>query len=135
MTAAAAYAESLQIWRDLGDSWWSASPLAGAAALACALDRFALAAHLLGAAARLRETSGTETQPHERARDEATVTAARLGLGDEAYAKEFAIGQRLSPDEAIAKALEIAKVFGDDLAALGATDGPAGSERSESSTH
>jgi hypothetical protein len=109
-TAADAYAESLAIWRDLGESWWSASPLTGVAGLACALGRHEQAARLLGAAARLWEVSGGAAAPHERVREEIAAAAARSALGDAVFASERASGSQMSTEGAIEEALHITEV-------------------------
>ena len=96
--AARDYAESARLFRAVGDTWYIGSPLAGLAAIAVVRGHSETAAHLLGAAAALRETSGTTGRPTEQTRDEQTVVAARVALGEERYAQALAAGWTLPID-------------------------------------
>jgi hypothetical protein len=99
------YAESTCLFRDVGDTWYIASPLAGLAAIAVAHGQPEVAARLLGAAAALRESSGSAAWATEQERDEHTVSAVRVTLGEESYASAFAEGRKLPLEQAMAEAI------------------------------
>jgi hypothetical protein len=63
------------------------------------------AARLLGAAAAAREATGALLPPVEQPDHDATVQAARVALGEAAFATAWAAGQALTLDEAVAEAL------------------------------
>jgi hypothetical protein len=104
--AARHYRESVQRFHDVDDRWFIASPLAGLAAIA-APDRPDASARLLGAAAALREASGSTSQANEQKRDEHTAALARAALGDEAFAQAVAVGWELPLGQAVEEAMAI----------------------------
>ena len=65
------------------------------------------AVRLLGAAAALRQAIGAPRSPLERPDYEATVQAAQAALGAAAFAEAWAAGQALTPEQAMAEALEV----------------------------
>jgi non-specific serine/threonine protein kinase len=80
--ATALYEESLALHTTLGDQHGMAECYEGLAEVAVAQQHLERAARLCGAAATLRITTGAALVPHERARIERIVAAARTGLGD-----------------------------------------------------
>jgi DNA-binding NarL/FixJ family response regulator len=63
---------------------------------------------LLGAAAGIRERSGSTIWPAERKRLEHAVAATRATLGEESFAREAAVGRALSLTEVVAQATAVA---------------------------
>ncbi|HEX5505153.1 MAG TPA: tetratricopeptide repeat protein, partial [Thermomicrobiales bacterium] len=108
--AAGLYRESLAQSGRLGDRRAVAEGLErlARAELAGAGDPGELrrAARLLGAAATLRDRLDAPRAPVHQADHERAVAAARGALGDAAFAAAWAAGERLTPDEALAAALE-----------------------------
>jgi hypothetical protein len=100
-------AESLRLWRDLARLDHVAVAMAGLAEVAAVQGRPRRAARLLGAVETLRATTPAASRmlsvlaPTERA-----VRAARDAMGEEAFAAARAEGAALSPEQAIAEALE-----------------------------
>jgi hypothetical protein len=80
--------------------------LEGLAGVAGAEGQPARAASLFAAAQTLRDAIGAPPSPHEAARLKRRVTAARGGLGEEAFAAIWAEGQALPLEAAIAVALQ-----------------------------
>jgi hypothetical protein len=103
--AARQYAESARLFREVGDTWYIASPLAGLAAIAVSQGNPETAARLLGAAMVLREASGSTVWTTERERDEQTVALARAALGEERYGEALAAGQSLPLERAVEEAI------------------------------
>jgi hypothetical protein len=97
----------LAIARRIGDTTALDYCLVGlAGALTLAVES-AAAARLFGAAEALRERSGNAIEiGARRALYEQHVALARASLGAEALAAAWAAGRALTPDEAIAEALE-----------------------------
>ena len=106
--AARNYAESTRLFREVGDTWYIASPLAGLAAIAVENGRPEVAVRLLGAAAALREASGSTIWATERERDEQTIARAGAALGEEGYAQALEAGRNLPLAEAVDEAAAIA---------------------------
>jgi non-specific serine/threonine protein kinase len=97
-------AESLRLWRDLGRPDGVALAMSGLAEVAAVRGQPRRSARLLGAVETLRATAPAASRllaPTERA-----VTAARDVMGAEAFAEAQAEGAALSPEQAIAEALE-----------------------------
>src|SRR5207248_3189070 len=83
-----------------------AQALAVVAEMVATEGAFVQAARLLGAAFTLQEHLAATLDADERADLDATLAAARAALGDEAFARAWAAGQALSPEQAITCALE-----------------------------
>ena len=81
----------------LGNHARIADGLEAVAGIAVADASPAEAARLLGAAAALRDSIGTVRQPDHDRWFEAAASAARLALGDDAFARELAAGRGLEP--------------------------------------
>jgi len=64
------------------------------------------AAVLLGAAETLRGGTGIPLRPSARAVHDPTVAAARSGLGDDGFAAAWAEGRAMTPEQAVAYALD-----------------------------
>lgn len=97
--------EALALYHDLGDPRRCAVGLEGLAGSAGMAGLGERAARLLGAAAAIREALGTPIATHEQAEVEQTTADTRAALGEERWAAEFALGQDLPLEEAIAEAL------------------------------
>ncbi|MFC4535924.1 BTAD domain-containing putative transcriptional regulator [Sphaerisporangium dianthi] len=99
-TALARHSEAFAVALDLdtsGDVALALSGLAGACALA---GRHGDAARLLGAAAAVREAAGIVLTPAEEGDTHRTIGAARAALGEDAFARLFAHGRALRPEQA-----------------------------------
>ncbi|WP_459737958.1 AfsR/SARP family transcriptional regulator [Streptomyces sp. E-15] len=105
--AAAHHLRGLEVARALGEPRalaLSLEGLAGAAALRDTGPAAGCAALLLGAADAARRSVGAPLPPAERADVDRITRAARTALGDAAFARSFAHGGRLTPDEALREA-------------------------------
>jgi non-specific serine/threonine protein kinase len=97
--------DSLRLFHELADtpcSWNGLVLLAHAATLE---GRCTRAAHLLGAAETQQRASGLEPLRMTREVHDDTVTAARSGLGEDAFAAAWEEGRAMTLDEAVAYAL------------------------------
>ena len=92
--AVASYRENLTIWRDLGQPLGMAASLEGLAVAAQAWDRPIQAAQLFGAAAGLREASGSSVgwQTDDPAGRERALEHTHRQLGDGSFAEAWAEG-------------------------------------------
>jgi tetratricopeptide (TPR) repeat protein len=104
--AAALLEEGLVRWRELGHKRSFADGLEAFAGLAGAQRRPRRAARLLGAAAGLRDALGLPLPPAERPRYERHEAAARAAPGDEVFVRTRAEGKAMTPEQAVAYALE-----------------------------
>jgi non-specific serine/threonine protein kinase len=98
--------ESQRLFHDLADvpcSWNGLALLAYATSLAGCHAR---AARLLGAAEVQQRASGMALLISARAVHDETVTAARVGLGGDAFAAAWAEGRAMTLEQAVAYALE-----------------------------
>ena len=93
--------EALLLHRELGDRLGISQDLEGLAAMRAALGRPEAAVRLWAAAERLREEIGAPPEDAERARYEPLVAKARAALGEEAFAKVWAEGRKLTPERAL----------------------------------
>jgi DNA-binding CsgD family transcriptional regulator len=99
------YAESLELWRELGDRWGIARALDGFATLAAAQSQHERALRLGGAAAALRTSLGAPLPTREQGPLERRLAPARLALGEQAAATTWEEGQQLPLEQVIASAL------------------------------
>jgi predicted ATPase/class 3 adenylate cyclase len=97
--------ESLALSRELGFKLGIALCLEELAGSTGAQGQPERAAHLYGAAEALRQVIGSPILPSERADYDRSVAAVRAGLGEEAFAKAWAEGRRMSTEEAIQLAM------------------------------
>ena len=107
--AHALYTESLTILRELGDKVDIAYSLEAFARLAVSNGQPERAAMLLGAGAALRASINSPLPPNERDDYECHLRAARRSVGEAAFDEALLVGQAMTPQQAIAYALEEAK--------------------------
>jgi predicted ATPase/DNA-binding SARP family transcriptional activator len=91
--------QSLELHRELGDQWRTASVLEDLAALALASDTPVRAVRLLAAARATRDAIGTVVAPCEGAQHAGTLAGARAALGDDAFDTAWRQGLLASIDE------------------------------------
>jgi predicted ATPase/class 3 adenylate cyclase len=103
--AAALYANTLSRWQEYGERPALLHELECLAFIAVAQSHDQRAARLLGAAESLRAAYALPMTAFERAEYEAHVAQLRTQMGETELAKEWAGGQALSLDEAVAYAL------------------------------
>jgi predicted ATPase len=97
---------ALVLFRDLGDRAGMAWCLAGLAGVTVVNEDPERAAWLYGAAEGLRQAIGARQAPAARATRERLMAAAREQLGDVAFDAEWAEGQAMTLEQAIAYALD-----------------------------
>jgi len=97
------YEEALAILQELGIQWFIASCLDGLAEVAVAQGQPEWAAHLLSAAALLREALGVSPPPYNLANYERTVATTRAQLGEERFAAAWAEGREMTLEQVLAK--------------------------------
>jgi len=93
--------ESLSLFEELSDGRGLAECLSGIAQVAAAQARYEQAAHLLGAVAAQRESLGMTLSPTEQAAEERAIEVGRAALGEKTFAKAFAAGQGMTPEQAL----------------------------------
>jgi DNA-binding CsgD family transcriptional regulator len=96
------YEESLTISGELGEKWVIAMGLVGLGEVVAAQRQLAWAAQLWGAADTLRDAIGVPIPPVELADYERTLSAARVHLGERAFAAAWAQGRTMTPGQALA---------------------------------
>lgn len=104
--AAALHREALALSGGLGDPRSAVDALEGLAHAEAGTDA-ALAAHLLGAAAALRDRLGTPRPPSRRTDHQRAVAATRAALGDADYVSTYAEGEVLTFEQALAVARHV----------------------------
>ncbi len=120
--AAARFAASLPLWRQLGTQEPLAVWLAGVATLAATCGAPERAARLFGAAEGLRGLLGHAFGLPERAAFDRAAGGTRVALGDAGFAAAWAAGQALP----LAQALDEASAFLASVAAPAPPPGPPG---------
>src|SRR5437763_12508447 len=100
--AQALYEESLVLSGELGEKWLIASCLVGLGEVVAAQHKLAWAAQLWGAADALRDALGVPIPPVELADYERSLSAARVHLGERAFAAAWAQGRAMTPQQALA---------------------------------
>ena len=98
--------ESLVLQREAKNAWGVTVALDGLAWLAGAQGRVRRAARLLAAAQAMRGQIGVAAWHHWSADRESPAAAVRAQLGEAAFEAEWAAGQAMSPEQAIAYALD-----------------------------
>jgi predicted ATPase/serine/threonine protein kinase/DNA-binding CsgD family transcriptional regulator len=96
------YEESLALSSTLGEKWVIAAGLLGLGEVIAAQRQGAWAAQLWGAAEALRDATGIPIPPVELADYERAVSAARVHLGEKAFAAAWAQGRSMTPEQALA---------------------------------
>ncbi len=100
------YARALTILAEMGHLWSARHVLESFGQLAAAEQQFERAARLFGAAEHLGETLGNPLVPTERVEHERAEATVRAALGEPAFAVARAAGRTMTPEQAIAYALE-----------------------------
>src|ERR1700730_10505814 len=95
------YMESFQIIQRIQYKELIPSCLEGLAAVAAELGELVRAAHLWGAAETLREAIGPPIPPVYRPGYERAVTKARAQAGNEVFARAWAEGRTMTPEQAL----------------------------------
>ena len=96
------YEESLAISGELGEKWVIAACLVGLGEVVAAQRQLAWAAQLWGAADSLRDALGVPIPPVELADYERSLSAARVHLGERAFAAAWAQGRAMTLEQALA---------------------------------
>jgi predicted ATPase/DNA-binding CsgD family transcriptional regulator len=100
VSARALYEESLVLAREMGSKLNIVDCLEGLAVVVATQGEPAWAAQLWGAAKTFREAMSTPIPPVYRTEYERSVTAARTQLGEKAFAKAWAEGRTMTPEQA-----------------------------------
>jgi len=103
------FTEALALFRDLGYRSGVSWCLAGLAGVAAVDEEPECAARLWGAAEALRQAIRAREAPASRATRERLITLARAQLGEAAFNAEWAKGQAMTVEQAIAEALRAYK--------------------------
>ncbi|HET8853406.1 MAG TPA: tetratricopeptide repeat protein, partial [Ktedonobacteraceae bacterium] len=96
------YEESLVLSGELGEKWVIAACLLGLGEVVAAQRQLAWAAQLWGAADALRDAISVSVPPIELADYERSLSAARVHLGERAFAAAWAQGRSMTPQQALA---------------------------------
>jgi tetratricopeptide (TPR) repeat protein len=99
-------AESVRLYRDLGDLGGIAIELCRCADITALMGRSDVAVRLLGSSEALREEIGLSMRPWLDAEIQRTLTRVRGELDESTFALEWDRGRRLTPNAAILLALE-----------------------------
>jgi hypothetical protein len=109
LRALAAVRESISLFHWEGDLYRTAQGVAVVARVAQDTGHFERAAHLLGAVAALRRDFPAEflwVEPVLHAEYERCLPLTRAAMGEAAFAAAYAEGQHMTPEQAVAYALE-----------------------------
>jgi len=101
-TARSRYEEGLTLLRTFSHPWLIAHSLAGLAEVVAAQGQLAWAARLWGAAQSQLQSIGAVLLPLMRPNDERSVVAARIKLGEQAFASAWAEGRTMSLEQILA---------------------------------
>ena len=99
--ACTCYVEALTTLRELGAKWYIVACLDGLAGVAVAQGQPEWAAHVLAAAALLREALGVSPPPILLANYERTVATTRAQLGEERFAAAWAEGRKMTLEQVL----------------------------------
>ncbi|MFL5701739.1 MAG: response regulator transcription factor, partial [Ktedonobacteraceae bacterium] len=100
--AYAHYEESLAISGELGEKWVIAACLVGLGEVVAAQRQLVWAMQLWGAAEAIRDAIGVPIPPVELADYERSLSAARVHLGERAFAAAWSQGRSMTPQQALA---------------------------------
>jgi predicted ATPase len=103
--AVALAAESLGLFRQLGDTWAAAACVAVLGGVAASAGHAARAVRLLGAAVTFTDAMGAPFFPEDRREHDGYLVTARASLDEARFATAWAEGRRLTLEEAITEAL------------------------------
>ena len=101
-TARMLYEESLAISGELGEQWVIARSLVGVGEVVAAQHKLNWAAQLWGTADALRDALGVPIPPVELADYERSLSAARVHLGERAFAAAWAQGRAMTLQQVLA---------------------------------
>jgi predicted ATPase/DNA-binding CsgD family transcriptional regulator len=104
--AAARYAESLDLWQELGTKEGVVDVLAAVAELVATIHP-ERATRLLAAVEALSDAIGYIMPPVEQGRFDRAAASLRATWGEAAFAGEWAVGQALAPEQAVAEAAAV----------------------------
>lgn len=107
-TARRLHEESCAISSTLGEQWMIAACLVELGEVIAAQQQFTWAAQLWGTSEALRESLSVPILPVERADYEDAVSAARIHLGERAFAAAWAQGRTRTPEQVLASQGEVA---------------------------
>jgi DNA-binding NarL/FixJ family response regulator len=96
------YEESLVLSEELGEQWVIAASMLGLGEVVVAQQKLAWAAQLWGAAEAIRDAIGVPIPPVELADYERSLSAARVHLGERAFAAAWSQGRSMTPEQALA---------------------------------
>ena len=96
------YEQSLAISCELSEQWVAAVFLVELGEVVAAQQKLAWAAQLWGAAEALRDAFGVPIPLFQRADYERSLSAARVHLGERAFAAAWAQGRSMTPEQALA---------------------------------
>jgi DNA-binding CsgD family transcriptional regulator/tetratricopeptide (TPR) repeat protein len=103
--------ENLRLRDEMGDRPGSADALESLAAFAAALSKPQVALQLAGAAGAVRATIGAAESPWGRDLRDRWLPALQLALGEDVSAREWAAGQVMTTQQAIALVLTVHEPF------------------------
>ncbi len=101
-TAQTLYEQSLAISCELSEKWVAAVFLMALGEVVAAQRQLAWAGQLWGAAEAIRDDTGVPIPLTQRADYERSVSAARVHLGERAFAASWAKGRSMTPEQALA---------------------------------
>jgi len=101
-TAQTLYEQSLAISCELSEKWVAAVFLMALGEVVAAQRQLAWAGQLWGAAEAIRDATGVPIPLTQRADYERSVSAARVHLGERAFAASWAQGRSMTPEQALA---------------------------------
>jgi hypothetical protein len=104
--AVALFAQSLSMYREHGDQEDLGNCLDGLAGVATAVGQPIRALRLFGAAEARCNSMRSRLEPVDQAEHERSVAGARAQLDESTFAAAWAVGQRMSLEQAIARALD-----------------------------
>jgi predicted ATPase len=104
--AGALFTEALRTLRGIQERWWSARCVTRLARIACTRDQHVRAALLAGSAEAMLEALGSRLHRAERDGLDRVVTLSRAALGGDAFAAAWAEGRAMTPEQAVAYALD-----------------------------
>jgi predicted ATPase/DNA-binding SARP family transcriptional activator len=100
------YSQSLRLFRDMGNTTWIGRCLTAMAGIDQATGHLERAAHLLGAAAMVRDSYNTGLTSGDQADYERVESLLRAGLDAAAYVGAWTQGQQMGLEQAILFALD-----------------------------